>query len=476
VKHVSESYWRLLRAGFVYSADVPANAAPIFLVEDDPDTAAIVVRWLSVAGYVVEHLADAEECLAALSRYVPSLICLDVDLPGMSGMDALEQIHARHPRLPILMLTADRDVETVVRAMQIGAYDYLAKPIDRQRLVTSVANALERSRMGQRLRELERCSNSTDEYEGMVGKSPMMQQLFSELDHVSQSDVTVLVHGESGTGKELVARAIHARSGRSRGPFVALNCAAVPESLIETEFFGHEKGAFTGASTRRMGRFEQSQGGTLFLDEIAELAPTLQAKLLRALQERKVVRVGGNDEVPVDFRLVAATHRDLLKEVATGRFREDLFYRIAVFELELPPLRERVGDIPLLCEKILSRIDPNRSLTLSTEANAALSGHDFPGNIRELENALQRAAVLCRDGVIALEHLPRRLVAGGPALSVSTTPELVSGKQERSMEEIEKEALRTSLERASGNVAQVVRELGIGRTTVYRKLREFGLR
>lgn len=472
--------------------DTPSRNAPsalVLVVEDDPDTAALEKLWLENEGLSVETFEDAESCLEALSLSVPDLICVDLDLPGMGGLEALERVLGRYPRLPVVILTATRDVEVVVRAIHRGAYDYLTKPIDRTRLTTTVRNALERSRMTRRLRELERVSDGSDEYEGIVGRSLPMRRLFAALDHVSTSDIAVLVQGESGTGKELVARALHRQSGRAEAPFVAVNCAAIPEALMESEFFGHERGAFTGAQAVHRGYFEQADGGTLFLDEVAELAPPLQAKLLRALQERRFTRVGGTREIEVDFRLVAASHRDLWDEVQAQRFREDLYYRIAVFDLELPPLRERFGDVPLLTERLLRRLAPKRTIEVSDEAMAMLAEHPFPGNVRELENALHRALVVCEDERIELHDLPRRVrstiapIRSGSKHATLPPPHMLSPRiaapravSAGTLEEIERLALEQALRRHEGNVTAVVRELGIGRTTVYRKLKKYGLR
>ncbi|MEM1414654.1 MAG: sigma-54 dependent transcriptional regulator [Myxococcota bacterium] len=451
----------------------------VLLVEDEADIRALTTRWLEGQAFDVEPVASAEEAFEALAHVLPDVVCLDLGLPGMSGMEALERLRRTHPRIPVVILTADREVDSVVGAMQAGAYEYLAKPLDKTKLLTVVGNASEKHRLELRVARLEREVTPADGYGAMIGRSRVMKSVFREIDRVAASDVTVLIRGESGTGKELVAQALHDEGGRAKGPFVAINCAAIPENLQESELFGHERGAFTGALQRRRGRFEQAHGGTLFLDEVAELSPALQAKLLRVLQQRSFHRVGGSEEIHVDFRLVAASHRSLADEVASGRFREDLFFRLAVFELDLPPLRERGDDVFLIAQHLLTRMELDSLPSLSDAVRGVFRGYGWPGNVRELENALRRAAVVCREGVIQPDDLPRRILedagpeAPPPPSAAEPAP---AAERPMSMDELEKRALVDALERADGNVAEVVRQLGIGRTTVYRKLKKYGLR
>jgi DNA-binding NtrC family response regulator len=398
--------------------------------------------------------------------------------------------------------------------MQRGAYDYLVKPIDRTKLVTTVGNAVERYQMSMRLRQLER-EVGGEGYQNIVGESKAMKELYRQMDRVAASDITILIHGESGTGKELVAQAIYEASGRKSGPFVALNCAAIPETLQESEIFGHEKGAFTGAVARHIGKFEQANGGCLFMDEVAELSLSLQAKLLRAIQEKRFHRVGGSTQVHSDFRLIAATHRNLLEMVNRSLFREDLYFRIAVFELEVPPLREREDDVVLLAERFLDRYNAKAPKgpkavprpRLSNEVIDLLKEYHWPGNVRELENIMQRCLLIAKEGLILPEDLPPRLRArGGMEESPSATVEPVESQEparetggplpmeppprrdapdppRRSsrletldLQELERRAIQQALEEAGGNLSQVVRLLGIGRTTLYRKLKSHRLR
>ncbi len=464
----------------------------VVVVDDDLDMSDLVASWLAEEGFAVEVFGKASALRTALDGAAPDAVLLDVGLPDANGLDLLAEIRATHPAMHVVMMTANRDVDTIVGAMRLGAVDYLAKPFDRTRVVTAARNAVERSRLVGRVKQLESLVE-TGSYRGIAGRSPAIRRVFAELDHVVASDVNVLILGESGTGKELVARALHDGGTRAKAPFVAINCAAIPEALVESELFGHERGAFTNATARHVGSVERAHGGTLFLDETGELPLAVQAKLLRVLQERSFRRVGGTSDVHSDFRLVCATHRDLRESVRAGRFREDLYYRLAVFELDLPPLHEREGDVGLLAERFLAELAPKRRVHLSAEAFQAMEKHDWPGNVRELRNAMERALVLCGDGPVELAHLPpslRRPVAHEPAVRTESVrgetraePARAPMSDERptassagiSMDEIEREALKQALERNGGNVTAAVRELGIGRTTVYRKMKKYGL-
>jgi DNA-binding NtrC family response regulator len=453
----------------------------VLIVEDDPDQRVLFQHWLGRAGYDVRGFGDGESLLMATSDCLPDAVCLDLHLPGLSGLETLRQLRSHQPRLPVVMLTADADVDLVVESMRLGALNYLVKPADQTRLTTEIRNAVERGRMEVKLAQLEREVNHRG-FAGMAGESPVMRELFRQLERVAPTDVSVLLHGESGTGKELAARALHANSGWKKGPFVALNCAAIPETLQEAEIFGHERGAFTGALSQKIGRFEEADGGTLFLDEIAEMSPALQAKLLRVVQEKVFRRVGGSRDIESRFRLIAATHRDLAVEVAEGRFREDLFYRVAVFEVEIPPLRERRGDLPLLADVILQGLaEPEvEPLSLSGAALEALEAYDWPGNVRELQNALQRASVLANGSDIDVVDLPARVVRrDGPGEEESDAPQPADSARAEassSLDDLERAAIEKALERCGGNLSEAARRLGIGRTTLYRKLVKYGLR
>jgi DNA-binding NtrC family response regulator len=474
----------------------PQDDAPLVLVVDDePDGARLVCRWLEDAGFRARVHGSAESFLDGLETSLPDAVCLDIGLPGLDGLEALELVRKRHADVPVLMLTANSTVDTVVRAMQRGAVDYLAKPVDEIRLITAVHNAVERARAQPKSAELLHASE-TGRYAGIVGVSPAIREVFRQLDRVSSRDISVLIHGESGTGKELVARAIHERSARAKGPFVAVNCGAIPETLQDSELFGHEKGAFTGASSTRQGRFEQADGGTLFLDEVAELSAQAQAKLLRVLQEHAFERVGGTRTIRSNFRLLAASHKSLRKLVREGAFREDLFFRIAVFELELPALRERPGDVELLVSALLTRAAQRHGgepLRVSEQALACLRGYAWPGNVRELSNVLERASVVADGGMIQAHDLPAHVrsesastkdasrASAQPAARVSAVESAPAQPKKPvdaslNLEELERWAIEQALAQAQGNIAEVVKKLGMGKTTLYRKLKKYGIR
>ncbi len=462
----------------------------VVVVDDDPDFTAIVSPVLRRAGYGVELFASGEACLEGLSRVLPDMILLDLTLPGIDGLQTLERIRATHPLVPVVMLTATSSVETVVSAMQLGAYDYLSKPIDRTKLETTIKNAVEHNQLVLRNAQLEREAES-DGYGDLKGRSAAMRQLFRQMDRLASSDITVLIHGESGTGKELVARALHQRSGRRRKPMIAINCAAIPETLQESELFGHERGAFTGATDRRIGKFEQANGGTLFLDEVAELSAPLQAKVLRAIQSKTFQRVGGSADVRSDFRLLAASHQRLAELVKAGRFREDLYFRIAVFELDVPPLRDRRDDIPLLARRFANELTSRegRRLEFSGPAMALLTSFHWPGNVRELENAVHRALVAAESGVVGPDELPPaiRQAAGRSGATQDSIDAASAGAATQSsgrpswplaslnLEAVERAAILEAIRQAGGNVTQAMRTLGVARTTLYRKLKHYGI-
>lgn len=478
----------------------------LFLVDDDPLLSDLLAETLRGEGFAVSTFESGESCLQAMQEAVPNCVLLDLQMPGLGGQATLERITKLHRHLPVIVLTMDRDVSTVVNVIKQGAYDFLPKPVESSKLITTVANAVEKHTLSLRVAQLER-QHETHGFPGLVGSSPRMQALVREIERVAATDITIHVHGESGTGKELIARAVHENSGRRDKAFVALNCAALTESIQESELFGHEKGAFTGAVARKEGRFEAVNGGTLFLDEVAELSLGTQAKLLRVLQERKIQRVGGLQEVPVDFRLLTATHRDLAEAVRKGTFREDLYFRIVVYELEVPPLRERDADLVVLAEHFVNLHGPrliNKRPRLSPGALASLLQHTWPGNVRELENAVQRALVSCDGETILPGDLPRRTTesTAAPAPSAVTTapstapaatlPPLAAPELPRevastapvpppasaaaaTLEEAERAQIVAALERCRGNRSLAARQLGIGRTTLYRKLKDYGL-
>ncbi len=469
----------------------PAARHCVFLVDDDEHLRGLVRRWLEERGHEVLEFDTGEACLEGLTTREPNVILLDLHMPGAGGVSTLQRIKARHRFLPVVVLTVERDVKTVVQTMQIGAYDFLVKPLDPNKLATTVSNAIESYEMSARIAELE---NEVDGGpSGIVGNSDAIRELNRQIARLSGTDVSVYIHGESGTGKELVARAIHESSSRASGPFVAINCAAIPESLQESELFGHEKGSFTGANSKRLGKFELADGGTLFLDEVADLSASAQSKLLRVLQERKVLRVGGSQEIPLDFRVLAATHRDLKEEVRKGRFREDLYFRIVVFELQVPPLREREGDIQLLTEYLLERFSRAKGerAELSAAALNVMSSYDWPGNVRELENAVQRAVVSCENRRVLPTDLPPSILdavhrsqngeaeeprtpqAEMPSQQPALSPEHIVIPPGLTLAQVERHVIEHTMTVCGNNRSRVASRLGIGRTTLYRKLKEY---
>jgi len=474
----------------------------VLVVDDDDATARLVGRWLELTGAQCSFAINGEAALDQLRREAFDVVCLDLGLPGIDGMAVLRSMRNTHASVPVIILTADDTVSSAVEATRLGAFDYLKKPVDKNKLGTAVRNAFEHAQMTRKLARLEDHGDDAPMHFGIVGQSDTMRDVFRKIDRVAPSEVTVAIQGESGAGKELVAQALHRASDRRNGPFVALNCAAIPESLQESELFGHEKGSFTGAHAQRTGRFEEANHGTLFLDEVAELSLPLQAKLLRVLQERCFTRVGGNQLVQSDFRLVTATHKKLSDEVKAGRFREDLYYRIAVFDLRVPPLRERKEDIALLAHRFLGQVSPahnGKRMSISKEALELMTAYSWPGNVRELMNAVQHAAVVARDDTIQPPDLPARViemtqptpvlsVPSGPAPSGLQPPPPVIPMDRRSakpqeptlptlnLKDLERIAIEQALAKHPRNVSAAIRELGLGRTTMYRKLKQYGLR
>jgi DNA-binding NtrC family response regulator len=450
----------------------------VAVVEDDPTARHLLRHWLEQAGYrVVEHACGRSA--VDEGQEVPAVACVDLGLDDVPGLTVIQHLRARHPELPLIVVTAKRDVETAVEAMRAGAYDYVTKPVERERLVHAVSRASERNRLLSDVRRLESALTAHEVLGSIVGESRPMRELASQVERVLHSDVAVCLYGESGTGKELVARALHRSGPRAKRPFVAINCAAIPESLQESELFGHERGAFTGATALHRGRFEQAHGGTLFLDEIGEMSLPTQASLLRTLQEKTVRRVGGSDDVPVDARIVCATHRDLRSEVAAGRFREDLYFRLVVYPIVLPPLRQRREDIPLLVGHFLRTLgsrDGRSVQRIAADALEALRRHDWPGNVRELANVVHRSMLACPGDEIRLGDLP-------PDLRNAMLPRLPTGGarpeldlcQDRVMplRELEERAIAHALRVANGSVGKAARLLGIGRATLYRRIASF---
>ena len=444
-------------------------------------------RALTTFGYNVSEAGSAEEARALLKQLQPDLMLLDVNLPGISGLDFLRELKSAGADGPlVIIITAHGSERMAVEAVKAGAYDYLSKPFELDDLRLVIKNAAEtvqlrRENVSLRRRiEVERSQRGA-----FIGNSEGMQRVRGMIEKVSETDATVLVRGESGTGKELVARELHERnSARSTGAFVAVNCAALPSELIESELFGHEKGAFTGAAAKRLGKFEQANGGTLFLDEIGDMSANVQAKLLRALEERKIERLGGNESIPVDVRIVSATHRPLEEEIAAGNFRADLFYRLRVVTIEIPPLRDRREDIPVLAETFTRAAAERYGLPLRQVGQSALRrlvDYDWPGNVRELKNTIERAAIMAEGEELRSQDLPDEIIPGvekskaieTPAEGGLSVPFTAEFREDR--KEFERRYISRCLEHTGGNVTRAAEILGMHRQSLQHKLRQLGL-
>jgi len=441
----------------------------ILIVDDESNARNALAEILREEGYSCETAADGFKGLGRFSDFEPDLLLTDLKMPGMDGVELLRRVREVSPGLPVIVMTAFGAVDSAVQAMRSGAIDYMTKPIRTDELLLVVERALGEHRLRREAHELRERLQERFKFDNVIGSSPPMQQVLKVVAQVAASRATVLLSGESGTGKELIAAAIHHRSGRSTGPFIKLHCAALAESLLESELFGHEKGAFTGAERRREGRFEQANGGTLFLDEIGDIAPSVQVKLLRVLQEHEFERVGGNQTIHADARVIAATNRDLKSMVADGRFREDLYYRLNVINVSLPTLRERRTDIPMLALHFLERFAKENSKAVERISEAALArlvSYAWPGNVRELENVIERAVVLADAGSIEPSHLPPEVVPS----PTSGAPRIPGA----SMADIERYAILTTLEAQGGSTSKAAEVLGISVRKIQYKLQEYG--
>jgi DNA-binding NtrC family response regulator len=454
---------------------------PRILVVDDERAIQLALRGvLRREGYDVEMVGSGEEALARLRHSTFDLVLTDLVLGrGPSGMDLLREVKRTLPDTVVVMITAHGSEKVAVEAMKLGAEDYIPKPFDNDEIRLVVRRALERTRLAREHRILLERVQREFGFDNLIGTGPAMRGVFETVRKVAETDLTVLIRGDSGTGKELVAQALHQHSQRRTRPFIAVNCAAISRELVESELFGHEKGAFTGADARRVGRFEAADGGTIFLDEIGDMAPETQAKVLRVSQERSFERVGGTQPIEVDVRIVAATHRDLEREVEEGRFREDLYYRLRVVEIALPPLRERREDIPLLAERFLDqlaeRLGRDRK-RLSEEALAGLVRYAWPGNVRELRNVVEQAAVLSSGPAIEEEDL--RLGPRAPSASSGSVDTALPFREAKqgAVEAFEREYLLRALRAHGGNVSRTAEAIGMVRQSLQQKIRELGLR
>ena len=452
------------------------------LAVDDQETHRDLMRAaLAAHGFVADTAGSGAEALALLDRSAYGLVLTDQIMPGMSGLELLIEIRARKPGLPVVIVTAHGSVDTAVAAMKAGATDYIQKPFSPEELLLVVQRVLERRELEEEVRSLRERVADPFRFHRLVSKSPKMLEVFERVRNLADLDSTVLVTGETGTGKELVAHAIHYHSARREQRFVTINCAALPETLLESELFGHQRGAFSGAVQTRRGKFEHATGGTLLLDEVGDVSPAVQVKLLRVLQEKEVQRVGSNESIAVDVRVIAATNRDLEAAVAEGGFRADLYYRLNVVRLHLPPLRERVEDVPVLAEHFLrafSEKSGRRLTRLSPRAMAALLAYPWPGNVRELANVIERAAVMATGEEVAEVELPAAAPAGRAAADAGRAYDFdqpLKAGRDRVVADYERAYLSEWLRRLQGNLQLCAQHCGVDAKTLYRKMQEHGL-
>ncbi len=452
--------------------------ATILVIDDEPGIRSTVRDILEDEGHSVIVAEDAVVGLEAMDAHGPDLAVLDIWLPRMGGLDALAEMKKRRPEMEVLVVSGHGTIDMAVRALKLGAFDFIEKPLSMDRLLTAARNALEIGELRRENRDLKRAASASTDFEPLIGSSPALAEVKALIDQAAPSDARILITGENGTGKELVARAIHAKGRRAGKPFIEVNCAAIPDTLLESELFGHEKGAFTDAVSRREGRFEAADGGTLFLDEVADLSLSAQAKVLRVLQEMRFERLGGEKTVSVDVRVIAATNKDIRAEIAAGRFREDLYFRLAVVPVHMPSLRERRGDVPELCRYFLAKAaaagKPEREI--SSEGLAALSARNWPGNVRELANFIERLAVMSDERLVSAETVSRVMNEGS-----REKPEPLVAKRYGSLalsearELFERDYLVQKLVECEYNVARAADASGIHPSGLHAKIKKFGI-
>ena len=470
----------------------------VFIVDQDSAHCKEMIRWLQEESFQTKTFQDTELCLNTLDQN-PSAICLDVNITGPSGLSGLEflkRLRLANRDIPIIVVTDNKELNSAVEAMKLGAFDYMVKPVEKIRLITNIERAIEMHTMVHKIDRLRGEMQKTYVYKNIVGQSEAIRHVFAQIEEVAEININVFIQGESGTGKELVAKAVHYSSSYKAGPFIAINCGAIPESLQESEFFGHEKGSFTGADHSRVGKLEYANNGSLLLDEVGEMSQEMQVKLLRFLQDKTFERVGGNKKINVDLRIISATNRRLEKEVESGKFREDLYYRLVVYPITMPALRERREDIPLLVNHFLKKYKnemPKIITTVSSLAMEALMRYDWHGNVRQLENVIYRGMVATRTEAIEIENLPMEIqehrvhiledsVTEEHSLNRSTPQENIAvfvppvaqpPAAPATIQEMERHALIEALKTADGNVEQAAKALGVSRATCYRKIKKY---
>ncbi len=457
------------------------DSISILVVDDDQAHRTMLKTLLGGWGYTIFESDDGFTAIEQVKKSPFDLVLMDIRMLKVSGIEALEQIKFYNPTIPVIIMTAYSSVETAIDALKKGAYDYLTKPLDFDKLKVTMEKAMEHTRLKEENRVLKESLDRQFDQQNIIGRSAVMQALLETVEQVAPSEATVLISGDSGTGKELVAGAIHYNSARRDGPFVKINCAAITETLLESELFGHEKGAFTGADRRKEGRFVQAHKGSLFLDEVSEMPVSMQVKLLRVLQEREVTRVGGDQSIPVDVRIIAATNKNLIKLIAQGTLREDLYYRLNVVTIDIPPLNKRNEDIPLLAQHFLGMFSKKNRKKIKGYSPAAMDcliKYSWPGNVRELMNLVERAVVLARSDYIDDMDLPAiQLQTDSPHGNLTNTPNQPDSADNSSipLNQVERETILKTLESAGGNKSETARRLGITRKTLHKKLKKYGV-
>ncbi len=457
------------------------DSISILVVDDDQAHRTMLKTLLGGWGYTIFESDDGFTAIEQVKKSPFDLVLMDIRMLKVSGIEALEQIKFYNPTIPVIIMTAYSSVETAIDALKKGAYDYLTKPLDFDKLKVTMEKAMEHTRLKEENRVLKESLDRQFDQQNIIGRSAVMKALLETVEQVAPSEATVLISGDSGTGKELIAGAIHYNSARRGGPFVKINCAAITETLLESELFGHEKGAFTGADRRKEGRFVQAHKGSLFLDEVSEMPVSMQVKLLRVLQEREVTRVGGDQSIPVDVRIIAATNKNLIKLIAQGTLREDLYYRLNVVTIDIPPLNKRNEDIPLLAQHFLGMFSKKNRKKIKGYSPAAMDcliKYSWPGNVRELMNLVERAVVLARSDYIDDMDLPAiQLQTDSPHGNLTNTPNQPDSADNSSipLNQVERETILKTLESAGGNKSETARRLGITRKTLHKKLKKYGV-